>query len=76
MIELMYALFASRAINDGNIEINKIADFFEAVFKINLGDYYRTYSEMKLRSNKFKFLEKLIDSLENKMHNDGLIIIK
>lgn len=76
MIELMYALFASRAINDGNIEINKIADFFEAVFKINLGDYYRTYSEMKLRSNKFKFLEKLLDSLENKMHNDGRIIIK
>jgi hypothetical protein len=76
LVELMYALFASRAINDGDIEINKIADFFQTVFNINLGDYYRTYSEMKLRSNKFKFLEKLIDTLENKMDNDSRFNMK
>jgi hypothetical protein len=70
LIELMYALFAAKAVNDGNIDLSKLADAFQRFFNIEFGDFYRTYSEMKLRNNKVKFLEKITISLENKMEND------
>lgn len=70
LVELMYGLFASKAINNGDIEMSKLAEALQVFFNVELGDFYRTYSELKIRSNRVKFLEKIIDSLENKMEND------
>jgi hypothetical protein len=61
LTELIYAIHAARCINNGNIEIKEIANFFESLFRIDLGDYYRDYLQIKNRQNQTKF----IDSLKN-----------
>lgn len=61
LTEFIYAVHAAKCINNGNIEIKEIADFLQALFKIDLGDYYRDYLQIKNRQNQTKF----IDSLKN-----------
>lgn len=69
LIELIYALHTTRAINSGNASINEIADLFERVFQIELGDYYRTYLELRSRkTNQLKFLDHLKASLAQRIY--------
>lgn len=64
LIELMYALHETGAINNGNTEIKGLADFFQLVFKIDLGEYYRTYIEIRARKiNPTKFLDRMKNNL-------------
>jgi hypothetical protein len=70
LVELMNALVAAKAINHGDVEMKKIADAFEELFQIDLGDFYRSFTELKNRSNPVKFLEKLSDALMFKIDND------
>ncbi|MGO2103492.1 MAG: RteC domain-containing protein [Psychroflexus halocasei] len=68
LIELVYALHTTGSINGGNTSINEIADLFERVFQIDLGDYYRTYLELRSRkTNQLKFLDQLKASLAQRM---------
>ncbi|GHC65001.1 RteC domain-containing protein [Ulvibacter litoralis] len=68
LIELVYALHSAEVIKGGNADIKEIADIFQQVFKIDLGDYYRTYLEIRSRKIKpVKFLELLKNNLERKM---------
>lgn len=56
-------------INSGNASINEIADLFERVFQIELGDYYRTYLELRSRkTNQLKFLDHLKTSLAQRIY--------
>lgn len=67
LVELIYALFFSKCINNGNIKIKEIIEIFENIFSIDLGEYYRTYIEIKRRKIiRGKFLKKLLDSMEEK----------
>jgi hypothetical protein len=59
LIELIYAIHASKCISNGNIEIKEIAMFLETIFKIDLGDYYRDYLQIKNRQNPTKFIDSL-----------------
>lgn len=60
LIELVYALHAVRVINNGEAEIKDIAKLVENLFNINLGDYYHTYAEIRIRKKgRTKFLDKL-----------------
>jgi len=59
LIELIYAIHAAQCINNGNVEIKEIALFLESVFKIDLGDYYRDYMQIKNRQNPTKFIDSL-----------------
>ncbi|MES2590203.1 MAG: RteC domain-containing protein [Bacteroidota bacterium] len=70
LVELMNALVAAKAINHGDVEMKKMADAFQELFQIDLGDFYRSFTELKSRSNPVKFLEKLIDALMFKIDND------
>lgn len=70
LVELMYALYASKSVNNGDIDMSKLADAFQRFFNIELGDFYRIYTEIKIRNNKVKFSEKLINALENKIDNE------
>jgi len=71
LTELIYALFAVGCINNSNIDIKKIAGVFESIFNIELGDYYRTYLEIRLRkTNRTKLLDALKQKLVNKMDED------
>lgn len=48
-IELGYAIYAAGVLNDGNADIKEIMTYIEASFKIDLGDYYRTYLAIRER---------------------------
>ncbi|MDE3744093.1 RteC domain-containing protein [Maribacter sp. D37] len=71
LTELVYALYHSGSINNGNVDIKEIAEALSQLFNIDLGDYYRTYSEIRLRKkSRAKFLEKLTYSLSTKMDSE------
>lgn len=70
LIELMYALHQSGSFNNGQTDIKSIAAYFEKIFDIELGNYYRTYLEIRIRHNPTKYLDTLRDSLLRKMEED------
>lgn len=70
LIELIYALHAFKAFDDGSSEIKVIVRIFENTFGIDLGDFYHTYLELRNRkNNRTKFLDLLKDSLIKKWTN-------
>ena len=70
LIELLYALHTTGSFNNGNTDIKTIAAYLEKAFNIELGEYYRTYLEIRLRNNPTKFLDTLKNSLLRKMEED------
>ena len=70
-IELGYAIYAAGVLNNGNAYIKEIMTYIEASFKIDLGDYYRTYLTIRERKkDKTSFLTNLINKLLRKMDED------
>lgn len=68
LIELVYALHSSGVINSGTADIKEVASVCEQMFNVSLGDYYRTFLEIRSRKiNQTKFIDKLKESLTNKM---------
>ena len=60
LTELIYALHSSKVINSGSADIKEIAKCFQAMFSIHLGDFYRTYTEIKSRKkSRTKFIDEL-----------------
>ena len=69
LIELIYALHAQGVFDNNNADIKDIADYCEAVFNIDLGDYYRAYLEIRLRkTGRTKFLDSLKENFIKKMN--------
>lgn len=70
LIELIYALHSTGAINSGTADIKEMATACEQIFNVELGDYYRAYLEIRSRKiNQTKFLDKLKDALVERMEN-------
>ncbi len=68
LVELVYALQASNMINNGNVGIKELANNMEKLFSIELGDYYRTFLEIRMRkNNQTKLLDFLKTCIENKI---------
>lgn len=68
LIELIYALHSHGAFENGRADIKDIAASFQNLFGIELGDYYRTFLELRMRkTGRTKFLHTLIQSLSKKM---------
>jgi hypothetical protein len=67
LIELVYALVAKGCINNGSCDIKEIMHLFESIFNIDLGDFYRTFLEIKTRQNPTKFLDSLRSALIHKI---------
>lgn len=70
LVELIYALQASTAINKGNVDIRELVALFEQIFNVRLTDVYRTYVEIKIRATPTKFLDSLKDGLVKKIEED------
>lgn len=70
LIELLYGLYTTGNFNNGNTDIKTIAAYFEKVFDIELGDYYRAYLELRMRQNPTKFIDTMKDTLLRKMEDD------
>jgi hypothetical protein len=68
LTELLYALNSEGVFNNGTTEIKDIATYLEYAFNIELGDYYRTFLELRMRkTSRTKFLSSLTESLIKKM---------
>lgn len=64
LVELLYALHGMQCFNGGNIEVSEIARFIEKSFNIDLGNFYKTFHEIKNRkTGRTKFLQALNESL-------------
>lgn len=73
LTELIYALHATGVFENGKMDIKRIANFFESIFEVDLGDFYHTYLELKNRKiNKTKFIDILRENLLNKMEEQDL----
>ncbi len=71
LIELIYALHSSGAINKGKFDIKHLSTIFEKIFHIELGNIYRSFTEIRIRKKeRTKFLDYLRDRLLNKMDED------
>jgi len=70
LTELIYALHHSRSINNGNADIKEIAIMFQKILHFDIGDYYKTFSEIKSRKiSRTKFLDDLASGLLSHMNN-------
>lgn len=52
LTELIYALHSIEVFNNGSANIKLIASTFEHSFNVKLGDYYRTFQEIRLRKRR------------------------
>lgn len=64
MVELIYALQAGGVYNNGNAEIKEIANCFQAMFQVDLGNYYHVFNEIRLRK---KSRTQLLDQVKEKL---------
>ncbi len=64
LVELIYALHSSGAINNGDVELNQISTIFQNIFGIELGDIYKVSQEIRNRQkSQTKFIDELSFSL-------------
>lgn len=64
LVELIYALHAVKAFNNGEIEIKDIAEIFFQTFDIELNKYYHEYHTIRTRkSGLTNFIDALRDAL-------------
>ncbi len=68
LIELIYALHSSGAVQNGESGINEIAIACEALFAVDLGNYYRKFLEIRNRKiDRTRFLDSLKSNLVQRM---------
>ncbi len=75
LIELLYALHTEGVFNNGAADLKEIAEYFEHIFEIDLGQYRRAFLEIRARKNdKTKFISTLNEALLKRMENSDEII--
>lgn len=73
LIVLQYALHTEGVFNNGAVELKEVAEKFEKMFNIYLGQFHRVFLELRIRkSSKTKFLDGLKETLVKRMDDaDG-----
>lgn len=75
LVELMYALHTEGVFNNGAADLKEIAEYFEHIFEIDLGQYRRVFLEIRARkSDKTKFITMLNNQLLKRMENSDEVI--
>lgn len=70
LTELLYALHTEGVFNNGAADLKDIAEYFEYIFEIDLGQYRRAFLEIRARkSEKTKFITNLNHQLLKRMDN-------
>lgn len=68
LIELLYALHTEGVFNNGAADLKDIAEYFEHIFEIDLGQYRRTFLEIRTRkTDRTKFITSLNANLLKRM---------
>lgn len=67
-VELIYAIHAAGSVDNGQIDIIELANLFEIVFHIDLGDVYRLFINMRERKNsRTVYLDYLKEKIQKRM---------
>lgn len=75
LTELLYALHSEGVFNNGAIDLKDIAEYFEHIFEIDLGQYRRAFLEIRARkSERTKFITSLNETLLKRMDNADDIV--
>jgi hypothetical protein len=75
LTELLYALHSQGVFNNGAVDLKDIAEYFEHIFEIDLGQYRRTFLEIRTRkTDRTKFVTSLNETLIKRMDNADDII--
>lgn len=75
LTELLYALHSEGVFNNGTIDLKDIAEYFEHIFEVDLGQYRRTFHEIRARkSDRTKFIMTLNETLLKRMENSDELI--
>ena len=68
LTELLYTLHTEGVFNNGTSDLKDIAEYFENIFNIDLGQYHRAFLEIRMRkSDQTKFLNSLKETLIKRM---------
>lgn len=68
LIELAYALHSAKVINHGRVDIKHIISALESVFKIDLGNFYRVFLNIRIRQgNRTAFMDELKEKVTERM---------
>lgn len=68
LTELLYSLQTEGVFNNGTADLKDIAEYFEEVFNIDLGQYRRTFLEIRVRKDeRAKFISTLREKLLKRM---------
>jgi len=67
LMEMIYGAHGTDSINNGNVEIKELVKGYEIFFNIELPRFYHTFSEMKDRANRTKFLDLMKKCLIKRM---------
>ncbi|MNX33306.1 RteC protein [compost metagenome] len=69
LIEVVYGLFDTKQLNEGQLNMSDIVDVFEQVFGVNLSRYFRRFSEIKRRKtvSKTKFLDAMVEAVNRRI---------
>ena len=75
LTELLYALHSEGVFNNGAVDLKNIAEYFEHIFEIDLGQYRRAFLEIRARkSERTKFITSLNETLLKRMDNADDIV--
>jgi hypothetical protein len=68
LIELLYGIQCMGALNNARAELKQIARLFEIAFKVDLGNYYRVFQEIRIRKKgRTPFIDRMREMLIKKM---------
>lgn len=71
LVELIYAIQTKGSFNYGNADIKELTNYFCNVFNTDLGEYYRTYLNIRSRKeNRTTYLDSLKSNLNQRMVDD------
>lgn len=74
LVELIYALHSSGAINHGDVDLKEIQQALETVFNVQIDDLYRAFHDITNRKKEqVKFIPKLIEDLERKLYESDMV---
>jgi hypothetical protein len=68
MVELVYALHSSGSLKG---ELKDAFAIFEKTFNVDLGNFYRTYTDIKYKKNPTSFLDELKTSITEKIRSEN-----
>jgi hypothetical protein len=68
LVELLYAFHSDGSFNNGNADVKQIAELIENSFSVELGQYSRTFLELRARkTGRTKYIDGLKDKLVKRM---------